>query len=102
MFIVNELHHVGGRIYTYTWGFPAGAVVENPPANDILSRILRWWRESIVECLLVKDVCCVVYGVFVCVYDVCVWCECMLCIQSGVYRCVCMLRYVFWVVCVHV
>lgn len=55
-----------------------------------------------MECLLVKDVCCVVYGVFVSVYDVCVWCECMLCIQSGVYRCVCMLRYVFWVVCVHV
>ena len=33
MFIVNEFYHVGGRIYTYTWGFPAGAVVENPPVN---------------------------------------------------------------------
>ena len=22
-----------GRIYTYTWGFPGGTVVENPPVN---------------------------------------------------------------------
>lgn len=54
-----------------------------------------------VECSLVKVVCCVVYGVFMCVYDVCVWCECVLCIQCGVYKCVYTLCYVFCAVCVH-